>query len=71
MKKRDRRITDQMRMKAKALRIGKRMGVPSYVINADHLAECSCYMCGNPRKWFGDKTIQERRFEIAAHELGG
>jgi hypothetical protein len=22
---------------------------------------CSCWMCGNPRKWFGLKTIQERR----------
>ena len=22
---------------------------------------CSCSMCGNPRKWFGDVTLQERR----------
>lgn len=22
---------------------------------------CSCYMCGNPRRWFGERTIQERR----------
>ena len=22
---------------------------------------CSCSMCGNPRKWFGDKTLQEVR----------
>ena len=22
---------------------------------------CSCSMCGNPRKWFGDKTPQEVR----------
>ena len=22
---------------------------------------CSCPMCGNPRKWFGDKTLQEIR----------
>ena len=21
---------------------------------------CSCYMCGNPRKWFDKRTIQER-----------
>lgn len=27
----------------------------------DHLAGCSCWMCGNPRRHFGDKTIQERR----------
>jgi hypothetical protein len=24
---------------------------------------CSCAMCGNPRKFFNEKTIQERRFE--------
>ncbi len=24
-------------------------------------AVCSCWMCGNPRKWFGIPTIQERR----------
>jgi hypothetical protein len=24
-----------------------------------HGAECSCYMCGNPRKHFGEKTRQE------------
>jgi len=22
---------------------------------------CSCWMCGNPRKWLGEKTVQERR----------
>ncbi len=24
---------------------------------------CSCTMCGNPRKHFGEKTIQEKRVE--------
>lgn len=24
---------------------------------------CSCPMCGNPRKWFKHKTIQEQKFE--------
>ncbi|MTH94752.1 hypothetical protein E1297_01780 [Roseibium sp. RKSG952] len=28
---------------------------------SDHLASCSCYMCGNPRKYFGERTLQERR----------
>lgn len=23
---------------------------------------CSCPMCGNPRKWTGEPTMQERRF---------
>ena len=25
---------------------------------------CSCAMCGNPRKHFGERTIQERRLGI-------
>lgn len=24
---------------------------------------CSCFMCGNPRKFFNEKTIQERSLE--------
>lgn len=24
---------------------------------------CSCWMCGNPRKYFGELTVQERRVE--------
>lgn len=31
--------------------------------HADNMAICSCDMCGNPRKVWGEKTIQERRFE--------
>ena len=29
------------------------------VLSTPHL--CSGYCCGNPRKWFGQRTIQERR----------
>jgi hypothetical protein len=28
--------------------------------NHGHLKKCSCWMCGNRRRWFGP-TIQERR----------
>lgn len=31
-----------------------------------HALNCgqpNCVMCGNPRKIFGEKTVQERRFE--------
>lgn len=31
--------------------------------HADNMAKCSCTMCGNPRKVWGKKTIQEQRFE--------
>jgi hypothetical protein len=24
---------------------------------------CSCHMCGNPRKHWKEKTIQEKRFD--------
>lgn len=24
---------------------------------------CSCYMCGNPRKHWKDKTMQEKKFD--------
>ena len=29
-------------------------------VNAFH---CSCWMCGNPRKYHNEKTWQERKFE--------
>jgi hypothetical protein len=29
--------------------------------NRDHLAKCSCWMCGNPRRYHGEPTVQERR----------
>jgi hypothetical protein len=31
-----------------------------------HILNCGdshCSMCGNPRKWFKEKTMQEKRFE--------
>jgi hypothetical protein len=27
---------------------------------------CSCWMCGNPRRHWGGKTVQERRFFAGA-----
>ena len=31
---------------------------------ADNLASCSCWMCGNPRRWFGELTMQEIRQDV-------
>lgn len=31
-------------------------------------ALCSCWMCGNPRKYFGDITLQERRLQDEAQD---
>lgn len=27
---------------------------------------CSCWMCGNPRRYFGELTIQEKRHDESA-----
>ena len=32
-------------------------------VHANTAAPCSCWMCGNPRKFFGERTVQERRFD--------
>jgi len=29
---------------------------------------CSCWMCGNPRRYLGETTLQERRAESAARD---
>ena len=31
--------------------------------NADNLKKCSCWMCGNPRKHFKERTLQEKKLE--------
>lgn len=33
-------------------------------LNANNRQICSCYMCGNPRRYFGLKTMQELRRDI-------
>jgi len=30
--------------------------------HADNLAKCSCHMCGNPRKYWNEETLQEKKF---------
>jgi hypothetical protein len=46
-------------------------GTPRFAAN---LTPCSCAMCGNPRRHFGDPTVQEKRIEESEHyqlrELG-
>ncbi|QIG72110.1 hypothetical protein EVB97_279 [Rhizobium phage RHph_Y65] len=31
---------------------------------------CSCHMCGNPRKFFKELTIQERKFALHSAKSG-
>lgn len=35
---------------------------------ADHLATCSCWMCGNPRRWHRSVTWKEYRAALEARE---
>ena len=39
------------------------------VRHEDTTTQCSCYMCGNPRKHFGEKTIQEKKFDQSSKEI--
>lgn len=61
---RARRRADLQRMKDKARRL---YPWDKKARAAEHLAVCSGICCGNPRRWLGEKTMQERRaFECAA-----
>jgi len=71
MRTRDWRRAQRFRIREKAKRILRTWGSPLYPYTveeqvgymADNMQKCSCYMCGNPRKQFGEKTIQERKQE--------
>lgn len=63
----DRRRADEAREKAKAARVLRSRGVdpeasPKAVGKhySTHGSDCSCMFCGNPRKFFGEKTIAEQ-----------
>jgi len=38
------------------------------VTASTHCCRCSCYMCGNPRKWWLDLTWQEKRSLVMFRE---
>lgn len=60
---RAKRRQDLNRMKRRARRIYPHDAAAKC---ANHLQPCSCYACGNPRKHFNEKSMQEKRAEIAA-----
>jgi hypothetical protein len=53
----------------KQVKIAKAYGIPvkePHKLHKKHLLNCgdpNCVMCMNPRKAFGEKTIQEQRFD--------
>lgn len=36
---------------------------------ADNLKSCSCFVCGNPRKWWRDPTLSEKKFKAISIDL--
>jgi len=36
----------------------------------DTPTKCSCWMCGNPRRHTGERTIQEQRADVLFRRLG-
>lgn len=66
----ERRHHDQ-RIKAKFYRTVKRdeLRTPDRAGRfANHGKDCSCHMCGNPRRHFGERSIQERRQAVTDHK---
>ena len=46
---------------------GYARGQPRHVGKLAHARQvCSCWMCGNPRRYLGARTLQERRAAAAA-----
>lgn len=61
-----RRRADLERMKRKAKRLYPHDDKARL---ANHLAACSCHMCGNPRRYYpNEKTMQERRADLRSVE---
>ena len=54
---------------AKQVKIAKEHGIPvtdGHRFNKHHAMDCGnpdCVMCGNPRKIWGERTVQEQRFD--------
>jgi hypothetical protein len=66
MSKRARRRAAKERTKAAARRLYPWCKRPERY--ADNLTVCSCWGCGNPRRWLGERTRQELREEAKGDE---
>ena len=38
------------------------------VMASTHCKPCSCEMCGNPRKFFGERTLREKRSDLSMND---
>lgn len=67
--KHSKRLHDDETHIKKQVKIAKAYGVPvtePHRLAKHHVMDCGnpkCMMCGNPRKVFGEKTIQEKKFD--------
>ena len=79
--KRSRRRHDLERMKKRARLIAKKLHLPwdaaekreahekAWERLADHLQSCSCWMCGNQRKWHGPRPQEARALHYWHNDL--
>lgn len=80
MRSKEFRLHHSARMKIKAERISrnyiysfyseknKEQTKRQFRMNADNLKICSCYMCGNPRKYFKEIKKQEKLSKLNFEE---
>ena len=67
--KRAERMQQKVNHIRKEVKIAKEYNIPvkePHKLHKTHVMNCGnpkCYMCGNPRKVFGEKTMQERRYD--------
>ena len=67
--KHSKRLHDDETHIKKQVKIAKAHGIPvtePHRLAKHHVMDCGnpkCVMCGNPRKVFGEKTIQEKKFD--------
>ena len=67
--KRARRRRNRARMIARAKRLYPCLDVPQKAAN--NLAQCSCWACGNPRRYWGERTLQEQRQDLRPRDCNG
>jgi len=67
--KHSKRLSKDNNAIAKQVKIAKEHGIPvtdEHRFNKHHAMDCGnpdCVMCGNPRKVWGQRTVQEQRFD--------
>jgi len=59
----ERRHHTERLKKNRKMHWGRKLGEKELSKVVDTPTPCSCPLCGNPRRHFGTKTIQERKIE--------